>query len=46
MIKAFWSGTAGEFRSLSFKEWLVQACSNAAIMNATPVWRKLEVKHL
>lgn len=46
-IIAYWSGTAAEFRKLSFTQWLVQACANAAIINAAkPVWRKLEVKHL
>lgn len=46
MIIAYWSGTAAEFRKLSFKEWLVQSSTNVALFNAIPKWRKLVVKHL
>lgn len=44
-ILAYWSGTAGEFRKLTFKEWAIKAQANAAIINSTPVWKKLHVKH-
>lgn len=46
MITAYWSGTAAEFRKLSFTEWLVQSCTNVAMLNALPKWRKLVVQHL